>query len=103
MIAGCAATQATQKGLTVRLVTETPAAECKHLGEVIGSQGNWVTGDFTSNKSLMQGARNDLRNQAAEMGGNYVLLQDTSHSRAWGSLGTTSSTIAGQVYKCPSH
>ncbi|EAA9593782.1 DUF4156 domain-containing protein, partial [Salmonella enterica] len=30
----------------------------------MGSQGNWFTGDVTSNKNLVIGARNELRNEA---------------------------------------
>ena len=101
-LAGCAATKATQEGASVQLATASPSSNCRLIGEAIGTQGNWATGDLTSNKNLMLGARNDLRNQAAEMGGNYVAIQDASHASAYGSLGTTSTTIAGQVYHCPS-
>lgn len=41
------------------------------LGEVAGSQGNWITGAYTSDKNLLVGARNDLRNETFELDGTY--------------------------------
>ena len=97
---GCAATPATEKGAQVELTNEKPKGNCKSLGEVLGSQGNWWTGDYTSNENLMLGARNDLRNRAAALGGNVVHVQNLSNTNAWESLGTTNTTIVGQVYQC---
>lgn len=42
----------------------------------MGSQGNWFTGDVTSNKNLVIGARNELRNEAYKLGANVVYVQD---------------------------
>ena len=100
LIAGCAAVPVTPQGTSVELHAEKPSGNCKSLGEAAGSQGNWITGDYTSNKDLMVGARNDLRNKAADMGGNYVWLQNTSNASAWGSLGTSNTTAVGIVYRC---
>lgn len=99
-LAGCAAIQTTPQGAGVELVNDKPVGNCKALGEVIGSQGNWFTGDLTSNESLMLGARNDLRNKAAALGGNVVHVQNLSNTNAWGSAGTTNTTVVGKVYKC---
>jgi Domain of unknown function (DUF4156) len=98
-LSGCAAIQATPEASAVELVNDKPRG-CKALGEVAGSQGNWLTGDYTSNENLMLGARNELRNKAAAKGGNVVYVQNLSHTNAWGSLGTTNTTIVGQVYSC---
>lgn len=100
LFAGCSAISTTPEGKSVELVTEKPPGNCKPLGDVVGSQGNWFTGDYTSNKNLLVGARNDLRNKAAEMGGNYVWVQDSNNTNAWGSLGTTNTTVLGVVYSC---
>ncbi|MDQ3185391.1 MAG: DUF4156 domain-containing protein [Pseudomonadota bacterium] len=97
---GCSATSTTPEGRSVELVTVKPAGNCKPLGDVVGSQGNWFTGDYTSNKNLLVGARNDLRNKAAEMGGNFVWVQDSSNTNAWGSKGTSNTTVLGVVYRC---
>lgn len=70
------------------------------MGEIIGSQGNWFTGDYTSNKNLVTGARNELRNEAYKLGANIVYIQNMANTNAWGSLGTTNTTAIGKAYKC---
>lgn len=100
LLAACSATSTTRQGNAVELGTEKPADNCKPLGDAVGSQGNWLTGDYTSNKNLLIGARNDLRNQAADMGGNYVWVQNSANTNAWGSAGTTNTTVLGVVYRC---
>ena len=44
---------------------------------------------FTSNKNLVVGARNELRNEAYKLGANIVYIQDMKNTDAHGSLGTT--------------
>ena len=100
LLVGCSAISMTPEGRSVELVTEKPVGNCKPLGDVVGSQGNWFTGDYTSNKNLLIGARNDLRNKAAEMGGNFVWVQDSSNTNAWRSKGTSNTTVLGVVYRC---
>ncbi len=100
LVVGCSATPMTREGKSVELLTEKPPGNCKPLGDVVGSQGNWFTGDYTSNKNLLIGARNDLRNKASEMGGNYVWVQDSNNTNAWGSKGTSNTTVLGVVYRC---
>lgn len=97
---GCAGTRVSREGAQVELTNEKPQGDCKFLGEAVGSQGNVITGDITSNKELMVGARNDLRNKAADMGGNVVWVQNLSNASAWGSSGTTNTTVVGQVFNC---
>ncbi len=100
LLVGCSAISTTPEGGSVELVTVKPTGNCKPLGDVVGSQGNWITGDYTSNKNLLIGARNDLRNRAAEMGGNFVWVQDSSNTNAWGGKGTSNTTVLGVVYRC---
>src|SRR5688572_25890931 len=58
------------------LVSKNPAqAGCKYLGTVVGSQGNFFTGSWTSNKNLSEGAMNELKNRAHDLGGNYVQIE----------------------------
>ena len=99
LMSGCAATPI-REGAAVEIVNEKPQGNCKALGEIIGSQGNWVSGGWTSNSNIMAGARNDLRNKAAAMGGTVVYVQNVSNASAWGSTGTTNTTIVGVVYRC---
>lgn len=101
LLTGCTALPLRPEANSVMIVTDKPdMTKCKYLGETIGSEGNWATGDYTSNKDLMIGARNDIRNQAYDMGGNTVHMQHVNSAQAWGSLGTTNISIAGIVYKC---
>jgi len=101
IVAGCSAQAVRPEAQSVEIVNELPdKTKCKFIGEVVGSQGNWVTGDFTSNENLVVGARNELRNKAYELGGNVVYVQDLKNTNAWGSLGTTNTTAVGKAYKC---
>jgi len=100
-LAGCSAIQLSPEAASIEIVNEIPNKKtCKFLGEIVGSQGNWFTGDFTSNENLVMGARNELRNKAYKLGGNVVYMQDMKNTNAWGSLGTTNTTAIGKVYKC---
>jgi hypothetical protein len=100
-LSGCAAVQVVPEAASVDIVIEHPdKSKCKFLGEVIGSQGNWFTGDYTSNENLMIGARNELRNETYKLGGNVVFIQNMANASAWGSLGTTNTTAVGKAYKC---
>ena len=99
LLIACSAVAPTRQGQTIELVTEKPS-NCKQLGDAVGSQGNWFTGDYTSNENLLLGARNDLRNKAAEMGGNVVWVQNTANTNAYRSSGTTNTTVLGVVYRC---
>jgi hypothetical protein len=101
LIIGCSAQPVRHEAQSVEIVNEPPDKEkCKFVGEIVGSQGNWFTGDFTSNENLVIGARNELRNKAYELGGNIVYIQDMKNTNAWGSLGTTNTTAVGKAYKC---
>lgn len=42
----------------------------ENLSENSGIQGKWFTGDYTLNKNLVSGARNELLNEAHALGGN---------------------------------
>jgi hypothetical protein len=103
ILSGCAANAVRPEAQNIEIVSEAPSKDqCKFLGDVFGSQGNWVTGDWTSNKNLMIGARNELRNEAYALGGNVVHIQDMKSTNAWGSLGTTNTTAVGKAYRCKS-
>lgn len=101
LMIGCTAVPLKSEAQRIELRTEAPSDDCRFVGEAVGSQGNWFTGDWTANENLMTGARNELRNKAYAMGGNYVWLQNTSNTNAWGSSGTTNTTVVGNVYSCP--
>lgn len=72
-----------------------------------GSQGNSFTGTYTTNANLETGARHDLKNKAAALGGNLVVLitersgQTGNFGLEGGSVHQTDVTLTGSVYRCP--
>ena len=92
LFGGCAAIPLAPEAKKVEIAQEAPK-NCKKLGDVVGTQGNLFTGDHTSNKNLMIGARNDLRNQAHKLGGNLVVIENTNNA-------TSNTTLVGAAYLC---
>ncbi len=68
-------------------------AQCTKQSSLIGTEGHWYTFWFISNKDLMRGALNDLRNQVHLSGGNTVQLYSPQAF-------DTSVTILGNSYYC---
>ena len=68
----------------VVVANQRPQPDCHYRAEVYGNQGNWFTGLFTSRLDLLQGAYNQLRNNASVKSANYVYLEGT---RVVGRLG----------------
>lgn len=104
-LAGCSATELNSKGSTVRIIdNEILAAEieesCQWLGEVNGSQGNVFTADLTSESNMMAGARNILRNQAAGIGANTVIIQRHQAVESEAFIGSGGHTFIGQAFIC---
>ena len=99
LFGGCAAIPLAPEAMKVEIAREAPK-NCKKLGDVVGTQGSWFTGDYTSNKNLMIGARNDLRNQAHKMGGNVVVIENTSNATSAINVGTNNTTVVGTAYLC---
>jgi hypothetical protein len=104
---GCGAT-ALRPGAEGVLVTHAPPSnQCRFVGTLVGQQGDALTGPFTSNRDLAEGAVNDLKNQAHEQGANYVLLETTtagntiSGGRHSLSGGQTDVTHMGNAFVCP--
>lgn len=101
-IVGCSAITLEPGAEKVRIVRTEPGKECEYLGEVTGDQGGWLTGGLTSNANLETGALNDLKNKAAKMGGNLVLIiTDRAGSTSYkGDSRQTNVVITGSVYRC---
>jgi hypothetical protein len=106
LLAGCAATPLEPGAEGVRITHIEPTSGCKWLGDVTGSQGNSFTGQYTTNANLETGARNDLKNKAAALGGNLVVLITERVGRDF-DLGLESETVhrtdvtlTGSVYRC---
>ena len=86
----------------VRITHNEPGKDCAFLGDVTGSQGNFLAGVITSNADLETGARNDLKNKAAALGGNvvYLLTQRAGQTGGKDRLEQTNVTLSGNVYRC---
>ncbi len=93
----------------IRVTHNEPGKECQFLGDITGSQGDAVTGEFTSNLNLETGARNGLKNKAYILGGNVIYLlthragNTSNFDPEFGGGSTqTNVTLSGNVYHCPS-
>ena len=86
----------------MRITHNEPGKGCAFLGDVTGSQGDFLRGAITSNADLETGARNDLKNRAAAMGGNvvYLLTQRAGQTGRKDHSEQTNVTLTGNVYRC---
>ncbi|QKJ88846.1 hypothetical protein PMPD1_3937 [Paramixta manurensis] len=101
LLAGCSSTnELDAAGQRVTFTDQQPAKECQLLGEITGSQSNWLSGSGGEGSSL-RGAANDLRNRAAQMGGNVIYGATSPTQNFWSSFAPLDSKMTGQVYKCP--
>jgi hypothetical protein len=101
LLAGCSSTnELSAAGQQVKFTDTKPAAECQRVGEVTGTQSNWLSGNGGEG-SAMRGAANDLRNKAAAMGGNVIYGATSPSQNLLSSFAPLDSKMAGQVYKCP--
>ena len=100
LLSACAAKKIIPGAEQVMIVSELPKQECEFLGEVVGSQGNWWTDDVTSTKNKMIGARNEMRNQAYNVGANLVLIMESRNTQSAVSFDIKDVTVIGNAYKC---
>ncbi len=111
LMAGCAATPIEPQAARVISSTNPAPKSCKYVGQVVGNQGNFFTGNYTSNKHLEEGAMNDMRNKASKLGANYIQLITTragntgsvggSDGMVSGHMSQTNVTNLGNAYICP--
>ena len=101
LLAGCSSSSNTLSaaGERVTFTDQQPDSTCQFLGNVTGKQSNWLTGAGGEGSSL-RGAANDLRNRAAEMGGNVIYGANSPTQNIWSSFAPLDSEMSGQVYKC---
>ncbi|EBO9836289.1 DUF4156 domain-containing protein [Salmonella enterica] len=102
LMAGCSSSnELTAAGQNVRFVEDKPGAECQLIGTATCKQSNWFSGQHGEEGGSMRGAANDLRNQAAAMGGNVLYGVSSPSQGMLSSFVPTASEMNGQVYKCP--
>jgi len=101
LLAGCSSSnQLSAGGERVTFVDQQPGSQCQLLGNLTGSQSNWLSGSGGEGSSL-RGAANDLRNRAAEMGGNVIYGATSPTQNLLSAFAPLDSKMTGQVYKCP--
>lgn len=111
MLASCSAiTTLNSDAKSVRIVAIQPTNDCQYLGEVYGSQLQNKGGDKLTRSQLTQGAVNDVKNKAKDLGGDTVFFLNTQNQIAINSAGnnifvsndpqTSEVDITGIVYKC---
>ena len=76
-----------------------PAAGCTSVKFIVGHGGGSFAGEWVANDDLVEYAMNDLRNQAADLGANYV--QHDAPQMGDGDGTTSTATISGTAYRCP--
>jgi len=98
LLSGCSAKNVlTPEAKNVRIYDALPTdMNCKYKDEIIGSEADLLTFLFMSNRDMTAGARANLRNQAAELGGNSVEIQSADF------MYTSSTVFIGHVYSCRS-
>ena len=103
-LSACAAKPMNTGAEKIFVSENPPPPGCTFVGEVQGSQGNFITADFTSDRNLLTGARNEMRNQALALNANFVVLETQSHSHNTSGVGlggTYASVVIGNAYQCP--
>ncbi|MEZ4374437.1 MAG: DUF4156 domain-containing protein [Polyangiaceae bacterium] len=76
-------------------------SNCVQLGFVVGHAGG-LGGQWITNDTLIESAMNDLRNQAAELGANFIQYDTPTLGVLEGNSGsnTTTATVSGVAYRC---
>ncbi|WP_133154082.1 DUF4156 domain-containing protein, partial [Vibrio kanaloae] len=64
-----------------------------YKGEVTGSEGHWYSYLFFQNDTLIQGAMNELKSNAIELGADTIIFTLPQHF-------STSVTMLGTAYLC---
>jgi cytochrome P450 len=94
-LAGCTTVPVLEEARPIQLYFNSPdLSACQFRGEVVGSQGSWYDFWLTSDPDLVNGAFNEIKNDALSKQANVVSMVPPI---AFG----TSVTFFGQAYDCP--
>lgn len=92
LVTGCVTTQLTPEAQAVRVTTNADAVKnCKYIGAVDGSDR--MNGGMVGQMAAEENANRRLRNNAAKMGANVVLM-------ATSTTGMSGSRERGEAYAC---
>ena len=103
LLTGCArANFVTPEGAKIAATDRPPPPSCEKLGEVWGKSGGEVGGGIMANDELFDFAMQDLMNQTAAKGGNYVQHEaPTTSKHAWPAEAVYAESVKGVAYRCP--
>jgi hypothetical protein len=107
-IASCKTAQLSGGGAQVATSQSAPVDSgwdpegCKSLGYIVGRGGGSFGGGWISNDQLIEYAMNDLRNEASELGANFVQHDTPTMGQSGSDNGTatTTATVSGTAYLC---
>ena len=96
---GCAANKLNDNAANLINSEQKIPESCVLVGQVSGSQGNLITQSYTSGENFEIGATNEMRNNAAALGANYVQVVSVhADNNMFG--GKMNTTNIGNAYKC---
>jgi outer membrane murein-binding lipoprotein Lpp len=99
-ISGCQSNQLTPEAQKVILAPNPPPSGCKYLGALTtDKQASFMSVGFSTNSKMEQIAMNDLQNQAAKLGANYVQMFTTRTGSD--NPDQINVSYSGKAYKCP--
>ncbi|EKY4874563.1 DUF4156 domain-containing protein [Vibrio alginolyticus] len=86
-------THAQSQDVHIRIDAQFDPERCEYKGEVTGSEGHWYNYIFMTNDAMMQGAMNDLKNNAAAIDADTVFMVSPQDF-------ITSFSVLGSAYRC---
>ncbi|WP_047046109.1 DUF4156 domain-containing protein [Vibrio mexicanus] len=96
-LAGCSAPSnmpvVGSEEIHIRLDKTFSVTECEWLGDITGSEGHWYSYLFYTNDVMIQGAVNQLKNKAHDLGADTIVM---IHPQDF----VTSFTVFGNAYRC---
>ncbi|HDY7974269.1 TPA: DUF4156 domain-containing protein [Vibrio vulnificus] len=81
------------QAIEIRIDDQFNPKHCQYLGTVTGNEGHWYSYLFFSNDTMMQGAVNDLKNNAKELDADTIFV---IAPQAF----VTSFSLLGTAYRC---
>lgn len=78
----------------VKFSNNTDTKGCTWLGEVYGSEGHWYSYLLFTNKAMVEGAINQMKNNAQTLGANMINMTSSAYF-------ITSYIAYGSAYYCP--
>lgn len=101
ILTACAITPLDEGAEIVLLIDFKPDEKmCEFLGQVSASEGGAIFGEFMSNHKIKEGAFNQLKNSALEMGGNTVYIKSSFNALKHLTPVTLNQTHMAHVYLC---